>query len=97
MNDLLQESNKTELKSELNDKLEKEIVAFLNYREGGDFYIGVDDNGNAVSLENIDSIQLAAADRIKKEHSAGNSWIIRHSKRKISGKRYYSHYNIKRT
>lgn len=32
---MLQESNRIELKSELNDKLEREIVAFLNNREGG--------------------------------------------------------------
>lgn len=68
MNELSQESNKTELKAELNDKLEKEIVAFLNYREGGDFYIGVDDDGNAVDLDNIDSLQLATADRIRIFH-----------------------------
>ncbi len=65
MSDILCESNIVELKSELNDKLEKEIVAFLNYREGGDLYIGVDNDGNAVELDNIDAIQLKAADRIK--------------------------------
>ncbi len=86
MNDLLQESNKTELKSELNDKLEKEIVAFLNYREGGDFYIGVDDNGNAVSLENIDSIQLAAADRIKKNIQPATLGLFDIVKEKYQGK-----------
>ncbi len=65
MNEILCESNIVELKKELNDKLEKEIVAFLNYRDGGDLYIGVDDNGNAVDLGDIDSIQCAIADRIK--------------------------------
>ena len=65
MNELLRESNIIELKQELNDKLEKEVVAFLNYREGGDIYIGVDDNGNAVGLGDIDAIQCAIADRIK--------------------------------
>ncbi len=65
MNELLRESNIIELKRELNDKLEKEVVAFLNYREGGDIYIGVDDNGNAVDLGDIDAIQCTIADRIK--------------------------------
>ena len=32
---MLQESNRVEFKSVLNDKLEKEIVAFLNNHEGG--------------------------------------------------------------
>ena len=32
---MLQESNRVELKEKLNEKLEKEICAFLNNREGG--------------------------------------------------------------
>jgi len=62
---MLQESNRIELKVDLNDKLEKEIVAFLNNREGGILYIGVDDNGNPVGNSDIDSMQLKIADRIK--------------------------------
>ena len=54
-----------ELKQVLNDKLEKEIVAFLNNREGGVLYIGVDDKGNPVGLTDIDDVQLKIADRIK--------------------------------
>ena len=42
---MLQESNLVEFKVALNDKLEREIVAFLNYREGGDLYIGIADDG----------------------------------------------------
>ena len=42
---MFQESNRIEFKAELNDKLEKEIVAFLNNQEGGTLYIGVDDEG----------------------------------------------------
>ena len=39
------EDNTTEFKSELNDKLEKEVVAFLNSKKGGDIFIGVEDDG----------------------------------------------------
>lgn len=39
----LQESNRIELKRELTDTLEKEVIAFLNYRDGGVIYIGIDD------------------------------------------------------
>ena len=42
---MLQKNNRTEFKTELNDKLEKEVVAFLNNREGGVLYIGLDDEG----------------------------------------------------
>lgn len=62
---MFQESNRIELKTTLNDKLEKEIVAFLNNREGGILYIGVDDEGNPVENSDMDSMQLKIADRIK--------------------------------
>lgn len=65
MNDILQESNIVELKASLNDKLEREIIAFLNYREGGDLYIGVNDDGTPAELVDIDGLQLTIADRIK--------------------------------
>ena len=59
------ESNRIEYKSTLTDKFEREVVAFLNYHEGGHIYIGVNDNGNAVGIEEVDSIQLKIIDRIK--------------------------------
>lgn len=62
---MLHETNRIEFKAELNDKLEKEIVAFLNNKEGGILYIGVDDTGKPTGLSNLDSIQLKIADRIK--------------------------------
>ena len=62
---MLQESNRIEFKVELNDKLEKEVVAFLNNKEGGILYIGVDDNGKPIGVSDVDSMQLKIADRIK--------------------------------
>ncbi len=62
---MIQENNRTEFKKELNDKLEKEIVAFLNNKEGGTLYIGVDDDGKPVGVSEMDSTQLKIADRIK--------------------------------
>ena len=62
---MLRESNRIELKATLNDKLEKEIVAFLNNREGGILYIGIDDKGNPIENSDTDSMQLKIADRIK--------------------------------
>ena len=62
---MLIENNHIEFKAELNDKLEKEVVAFLNSNEGGVIYIGVDDFGHPVYLENIDILQTKITDRIK--------------------------------
>ena len=59
------ESNRVEYKRELNDKLERSVVAFLNTIEGGLIYIGVDDDGKAVGVSNIDLVQRQIVDRIK--------------------------------
>lgn len=62
---MLQESNRVEFKAILNDKMEKEIVAFLNNREGGILYIGLDDEGHPTGKIDLDGTQLKIADRIK--------------------------------
>ena len=62
---MLQESDRLEFKVTLNDKLEKEIVAFLNNREGGGLYIRINDDGNPIESPDMDSMQLKIADRIK--------------------------------
>lgn len=57
------ENEITELKRELNESLEKEVVAFLNSK-GGDIYIGVSDDGSVCGVSDIDKVQLAISDRI---------------------------------
>lgn len=47
------ESERIEYKSQLTDDIYKEVIAFAN-TEGGVIYIGVDDQGNAVGIENVD-------------------------------------------
>ena len=59
------ESNRIEYKKELTDNLEKEVIAFLNYRDGGVIYLGIDDSGNIVGINDADTVQLAVKDRIK--------------------------------
>ena len=44
------EVHNVELKSVLNDSVEKEIVAFLN-TNNGTIYIGVDNNGNVIGID----------------------------------------------
>lgn len=51
------ETNRIEYKQELTEDLEKEVIAFLNYHEGGIIYIGVHKSGIPVGLKNIDSDQ----------------------------------------
>ena len=45
--------------------LEEEAVAFLNRREGGILYIGIDDSGCPVGLRDIDGDMLKIKDRIR--------------------------------
>jgi predicted HTH transcriptional regulator len=61
-----QESNRIELKRELTDALEKEVIAFLNYRDGGMIYIGIDDKTQEIiGVTDADTLQLKIKNRIK--------------------------------
>ncbi len=59
------ETNRIENKELLNDDFEQEVIAFLNYKEGGIFYVGINKNGQVVGVENTDLTQLQIKDRIK--------------------------------
>ena len=59
------ESNRIEYKRELNDRFERAVVSFLNYTGGGEILIGIDDDGNAVGVDNADTVQLQIVDRIR--------------------------------
>ena len=59
------ESNRIEYKRELTDTLEKEVVAFLNYHDGGVIYLGIGNDGTAYGVFDSDAVQLAIKDRLK--------------------------------
>jgi len=59
------ESNRLEYKRQLTDTLEKEVVAFLNYRDGGVIYLGIDNAGNTYGIDDADAVQLKVKDRIR--------------------------------
>lgn len=59
------ETNRIEYKQILTDALEKEVIAFLNYREGGFIYIGIDKRGLVVGVQDVDSDQLKIKDRLR--------------------------------
>lgn len=59
------ENHRIEYKRELTDNLEKEVVAFLNAREGGVLHIGIDDDGKTIGVQNFDQIQLIIKDRLR--------------------------------
>ena len=47
------ESERTEYKSQFVDDIYKEVIAFAN-TDSGVLYIGIDDQGNAVGIDNVD-------------------------------------------
>lgn len=65
------ETNRIEFKSKFTEDLdiEKEVISFLNYREGGIIYIGVDDDGQPIGVDDIDSVVLKIKDKIRKNVS----------------------------
>lgn len=60
---LFQETKSIELKRVLNDSIEKEIVSFLN-THNGTIYIGVDDDGTVLGVNNVDKLMRDIADII---------------------------------
>ena len=62
---MLSENHRTEFKLKLTDQLEKQVVGFLNSREGGHIFIGDTDDGQAVGVDDIDSVQRKVIDRIR--------------------------------
>ncbi len=61
------ETNRIEYKRKLTSELdiEKEVVAFLNYKEGGYIYIGIDKDGSVIGVSDTDDCMLKLKDRIK--------------------------------
>lgn len=82
------ETNRIEFKRELNDKLERVVVSFLNNSEGGEIYIGVDNDGSVVGVENPDDIQLMAKDRIKNNIIASTLGLFDVLSNTENGKKY---------
>jgi len=59
------ETNRIEHKRELTSDLEQEAIAFLNYKEGGIIYIGIDKTGTVVGVPDTDGDMLKIKDRLK--------------------------------
>jgi len=59
------ENSRIEFKVKLVDDLEETVIGFLNSKDGGIIYLGVNDNGKVVGLNNnLDLLQRKIKDRI---------------------------------
>ncbi len=63
----MSETNRIEYKQDLTPvvDIEKEIIAFLNYKEGGYIFIGIDKKGEVLGVQDLDGDMLKLKDRIK--------------------------------
>lgn len=59
------ETNRVENKERINEDFEQEVIAFLNYKEGGIIYVGIKKDGEVIGIQDIDQTQLQIKDRIK--------------------------------
>lgn len=59
-----QESFHMELKKIVTDDLKKEVVAFAN-TDGGIIYIGIDDSGDIVGIEDVDNSLLQVSNMVR--------------------------------
>lgn len=74
-----EESDRVELKREITKDLDKEIIAFLN-AEGGSIYIGVEDDGTVIGIDNNvrDSLDLQISSIISDAIKIDARSLIRH-------------------
>lgn len=61
---IFRESETVELKEIVVDEIKKEIIAFANC-DGGKLYIGVQDDGTVVGLDNPDSVSLQISNMVR--------------------------------
>ena len=82
------EDKRNEFKVKLTDDFEKEVIAFLN-TEGGNIFIGVNDNGNILdNIGNIDLLQRTIKDRIKDNIRPSTLGLFDVVVNQLNGKRY---------
>ena len=58
------EDKNIEFKREYVDDIKKTLIAFAN-TDGGNLYIGIDDAGNAIEIDNTDGAMLQVANVIR--------------------------------
>ncbi|MBS5065727.1 MAG: DUF977 family protein [Hungatella hathewayi] len=81
-----QESETVELKSIVTDEIKKEIIAFAN-GEGGKLYIGVQDDGTIIGLDNPDGTALQISNMVRDAIKPDLSMFLHYETQDIGGKK----------
>jgi len=82
---IFQETERTELKRELNDSVIKEIVAFLSSFDGT-IYMGVNDDGTPCGVKDLDETQKKIADIITTQILPNPQSLIELGTKYVDGK-----------
>lgn len=72
------ENEHTEYKSQLTDEIYKEVIAFAN-TDGGVIYIGVDDQGRATGVENVDETYTRLTNGIRDAIAPDVTMFVRYA------------------
>ena len=71
------ESKRVEYKSQITEGIYKEVIAFAN-TDGGVIYIGVDDNGNHIGIDNVDETYTRLTNGIREAISPNVTMFVRY-------------------
>lgn len=79
------ESELVELKSEVVNDICKEVIAFANTK-GGTMYVGVQDDGYVLGVENADRVTLQINNMVRDSIKPDVTMFVRYETQKIDGK-----------
>lgn len=82
---VFQESETVELKAVIVDDIKKEIIAFANC-EGGKLYIGVQDNGEVIGVEDSDGAALQISNMVRDAVKPDLTMFLHYETLKVEGK-----------
>lgn len=71
------ESERVEYKSQITEGVYKEVIAFAN-TDGGVIYLGVDDNGNHIGIDNVDETYTRLTNGIRDAISPDVTMFVRY-------------------
>ena len=78
------ETDVIEFKATFVNDLNKEIIAFAN-TNGGEIYIGLEDNGKPLNLKNINDVELQCVNHIMNTIKPDVSMFVKYEKIIIEG------------
>ena len=74
------ESERIEYKSQMIDDIYKEVIAFAN-TDGGVIYLGIDDKGNLIGIDNVDETYTRLTNGIRDAIAPDVTMFVRYALR----------------